>query len=102
MTKAQLSTRQRSLVLAAALAALWLASPAVSQEKTGTPAPEQLPPGTKVVRLEAMPTAIALKNPYEYAQLVLTAQLSTGEKIDVTRLAKLAPTQPVLKRSERG
>ncbi len=52
-------------------------------------AEEKLPPGAKVVKIEAQPARIELKNPYDYAQLLLTAQLASGERIDVTRLAKL-------------
>src|SRR6516225_5586391 len=50
---------------------------------------EKLPPGTKVVAVEATPTAIHLKHPFDYTQLLLTGTLNTGDKIDVTRLAQL-------------
>ena len=63
-------------------------------------AQEKLPPGARVVRLEAFPASIALKQPFDYAQVLLTGQLNTGERIDVTRLAtadvpkavKMSPT----------
>ncbi len=58
-------------------------------------AQEKLPPGAKVVRLEAAPTAVTLKHPFEYAQVLLTATLSTGDRVDVTRLAKLDATAAV-------
>ena len=64
-------------------------------------AQEKLPPGAQVVRLEATPAEITLKHPYDYRQLLITAHLAGGEKLDVTRmapvtvpasLAKLTPT----------
>src|SRR5262249_47252132 len=50
---------------------------------------EKLPTGARVVRIEAIPTAITLKNPFDYAQVILTAHLATGDKVDVTRMAKV-------------
>jgi hypothetical protein len=52
-------------------------------------AQESLPPGAKVVRLEAAPAAVTLKHPYEYRQLLLTAVLDTGERLDATRMAQI-------------
>ncbi len=51
-------------------------------------ADEKLPPGAKLVKIEAQPTRIELKNPYDYAQLLLTGRLASGELVDVTRLAR--------------
>src|SRR5947208_3262602 len=53
-----------------------------------TPSPETLPPGTKLVRLEAQPASIALKTPFAYTQLILTGHLDNGDKVDVTRMAQ--------------
>src|SRR5947209_4811177 len=50
---------------------------------------EKLPPGTKVAALEALPAAIDLKQPFAYTQLLLTGVLESGERIDVTRLARI-------------
>ena len=50
---------------------------------------EQLPPGAKVVRLEAFPASVELKTPFAYRQLLVTAHLDTGDAADVTRLAKV-------------
>ena len=50
-------------------------------------AKETLPPGAKLVKIEAQPADITLDNPFEYAQLVLTGVLDTGERLDVTRMA---------------
>jgi hypothetical protein len=69
------------------------AAPAWAQDK--------LPPGSKVVRLEARPPAVTLKTPFEYSQLQITGHLDSGERVDVTRLvqaevpadlARLTPT----------
>src|SRR6516165_10693189 len=49
-------------------------------------AQEKLPPGAQVVRLEAAPTAVDLKQPYDYRQMLITAHLATGEKLDATRM----------------
>lgn len=72
--------RATFLLLAAAL----LVGPARGQE--------QLPAGAKVVKIEAQPPALALKHRFDYSQLLLTAQLEGGDRIDVTRLAQ--PTVP--------
>jgi hypothetical protein len=70
--------------VAAALAiTLTLFTGAVSAQE------EKLPTGARVVRIEAIPSALTLKNPFDYAQVVLTAHLATGDKVDVTRMAKV-------------
>src|SRR5262249_56148378 len=51
---------------------------------------EKLPPGAQVTRLEASPASVTLKHPYDYRQLLVTAHLASGEKIDVTRMAPIA------------
>ena len=63
------------------VAAVAVAVPAFAQE--------QLPAGAQVTRLEASPAAIALKHPYDYRQLLITATLASGEKVDVTRMAPI-------------
>src|SRR5262249_15585225 len=114
--KIMLASNRQFLVvtgfLSAALAALWLGTITLTGTPTAiaadpapaaAPAPEQLPPGAKIVKLEALPTAIDLKNAFDYRQLVLTAHLESGDKIDVTRLAKAAANPAnVVKISERG
>ncbi|MGH7168747.1 MAG: DUF1549 domain-containing protein, partial [Gemmataceae bacterium] len=65
------------------------------EEPRRSPA-EALPPGAKIVTLEARPPRVELKTPFEYAQLLLTAHLAGGEQLDVTRLAKIeAPAKLV-------
>lgn len=57
--------------------------PAVEKPET-----ESLPAGAKVVGLEVVPTAIRLTSPFDYAQLLVTAKLESGDRVDVTRLAQ--------------
>lgn len=49
---------------------------------------EALPEGAVVMRLEAMPDRIELPNAFAYRQIVLTAELSDGRRLDATRLAR--------------
>jgi len=63
---------------------------------------EKLPAGAKVVRIEVQPAAVSLGNPYEYAQLLLIGQLESGERIDVTRMAKLEAPAGVIKIGPTG
>jgi hypothetical protein len=65
-------------------------------------AQEKLPAGMKVVRLEAHPTAITLKHPYDYRQLLLTGVLDTGERIDVTRMAQVEKPANLVRLSATG
>jgi hypothetical protein len=66
------------------------------------PAVEKLPPKMTVVRIEAQPPAVTLKNPYAYAQVVLTGQLNNGDRVDVTRMVTLGKSSPFVKVSPRG
>src|SRR5260370_31384665 len=52
-------------------------------------ADEAAPPAAKMVKIEAQPANIALSTPYQYAQLLLTGVTESGDRIDVTRSAKL-------------
>jgi hypothetical protein len=65
-------------------------------------AQEKLPAQAKIVRVEAYPPAVALKHPFDYRQLLLTGQLETGERIDVTRLAQVQAPANLVKCSPRG
>ncbi len=57
--------------------------PAVEKLET-----ESLPPGTKVVGLEVLPASIKLTSPFDYAQLLVTAKLDNGDRVDATRLVQ--------------
>src|SRR4051812_48480800 len=64
-------------------------------------AQEKLPPGTKLIRIEAHPVGIELKTPFAYNQLLLTGTLDNGDRIDVTRLAQVQ-TPAFIKISPNG
>lgn len=50
-------------------------------------AQEKLPAGAKVKKLESYPASVKLQTVYDYRQMLITATLETGERIDVTRIA---------------
>ncbi len=75
---------RRTLTAATILAAVLCGAAARADETK-----ETLPPGARLVKIEAQPASIALANPFQYAQVVLTGVLDTGERIDVTRMAEL-------------
>ncbi|MDR3638179.1 MAG: DUF1553 domain-containing protein [Isosphaeraceae bacterium] len=49
---------------------------------------ETLPPGAKVVGLEVQPAAVNLIQSFDYAQILVTAKLDSGDRVDVTRMVK--------------
>jgi WD40 repeat protein/mono/diheme cytochrome c family protein len=55
----------------------------------------ELSGGDAVVGLVAEPAAIELAGPGRYAQLVVTAELASGAKVDVTRRAEYALPEPI-------
>lgn len=65
-------------------------------------APESLPEGAKVVALEVQPARIKLGSPNDYAQLLVTAKLESGDTADVTRLVKFGIKPGVAEISSRG
>src|SRR5947209_6924022 len=73
-------------------------------ENAGIPAQdvEKLPAGVKIVRLEAFPPALDLKNPFDYRQLLLTGISTTGERLDLTRLAQVTGQGNLVKVSPTG
>ncbi len=80
-------------VFTALAAAFLLANHARANAVTMAPAPtpdlpESLPVNAKIVSLEVTPPALKIHGKYEYAQLLVTAKLASGDSVDVTRLAK--------------
>jgi hypothetical protein len=69
---------------------------------TTTYAQEKLPPGAKIVKLEAHPAAIELKHPFDYRQVIVMGRLESGEAVDVTRLAKVEILPPPLTKGGVG
>ncbi|HVX14589.1 MAG TPA: DUF1549 and DUF1553 domain-containing protein [Pirellulales bacterium] len=63
-------------------------SSAQAEEAAGR-APEKLPDGRSVVRIEVAPPTVELKHPYDYRQLLVTAELDSGERVDVTRIVRV-------------
>ena len=49
---------------------------------------EALPNGASLVSLEVLPKEIRLNNRFDYAQLLVTGKLTSGETIDVTRMVE--------------
>ncbi|MCA9084192.1 MAG: DUF1549 domain-containing protein [Planctomycetaceae bacterium] len=64
--------------------------------------PESLPDGMQIQKLTVQPEAITLRDPFEYAQLLVTADLSNGDRIDVTRIARLTPDNDAIVVSKSG
>ncbi len=67
----------------------------------GVPA-ESLASGTRVVSLQVTPPAVRLSGPFDYAQLVVTGRLASGDAIDLTRLAKVQLSGPAAAISKTG
>lgn len=65
-------------------------------------AQEKLPPGAKLIRVEAQPPAVALKHAFDYRQLLLTGILETGERVDVTRMAAVEKPANLVNLSATG
>ena len=62
---------------------------------------EKLPAG-KIVKVEARPDKIDLNMPFDYRQLLVTGILDNGDRVDLTRLAKISIPDKVVKVSEHG
>src|SRR5438067_13516443 len=60
------------------------------------------PAGTQVVKIDVFPSRVELKTPFAYSQLILTGQLPSGERIDVTRSAKIEAAAQLLRVSPTG
>jgi hypothetical protein len=65
-------------------------------------AQEGLPAGMKVIRVEAEPAVVALRHPYDYRQILLTGQLQTGERVDLTRMAQVEADAKLVKITPNG
>jgi WD40 repeat protein len=71
--------------------------------KTTEPASlEPLPPANKVVALQAQPDRITIGSPNDYAQLLVTARLDSGETADVTRAVKFTIVNEIASVSSHG
>ena len=80
---------------------LGLASAAQAEEAAGRPV-EKLPDGRSLLRIEATPASIELKYRYDYRQLLLTGELDSGERVDVTRLVEAQVPETIVSLSPNG
>ena len=75
---------------------------ATASQMPTLPSEPPLPAGDAVVNLAVEPAAIQLDGPARYAQVVVTAELASGAKIDVTRQAKFTFSAPVATANSAG
>jgi WD40 repeat protein len=66
----------------------WGATPSKSAQSALPP--EVLPEGAVIAGLDIQPAHIKLATPNDYAQLLVTARLESGDTVDVTRMVKFA------------
>ncbi|PQO31346.1 hypothetical protein C5Y96_13480 [Blastopirellula marina] len=48
----------------------------------------KIPPGKNIQRIVAFPEKVSLVGPFAYAQILITAELESGEQVDLTRSAQ--------------
>lgn len=63
---------------------------------------ESLPAGAKVTRLEVQPLSAQLARPFDTVQLLVTAVLESGDRLDVTRMARFTVQGDHIAVSPRG
>jgi len=63
---------------------------------------ESLPEGAQITGLEIQPARVTLAGPNDYAQVLVTARLNSGDTVDVTRLAQFAIKPGLTEISTRG
>ncbi|MEW4563590.1 DUF1549 and DUF1553 domain-containing protein [Bremerella sp. JC770] len=61
-----------------------------------------IPPGKNVQRIVAFPEKVTLVGPFAYAQVLITAELESGEQIDLTRSAKRTDSWEAVSITPRG
>jgi WD40 repeat protein len=75
-------------------------TPAASRDAAATK--EAFPKGARVVALTIEPARLSISSRNDYAQLLVTAKLDTGDVVDVTRMAKLDAPAKLAAISDRG
>jgi hypothetical protein len=90
-------TTSLRFALALSLVRALSVGPAAAADDPNAPPPpvaeqtaEALPPGSKLIKIEAFPSAVELKSKFDYRQVLLTGVTEAGERIDVSRIAKTA------------
>ncbi|OAI53869.1 hypothetical protein AYO47_00695 [Planctomyces sp. SCGC AG-212-M04] len=67
------------------------AAPGASENAPVPSAPEPTPSAMTITRLHTEPESISLTGPYGYTQLLVFAELASGDQVDVTRMATYEP-----------
>jgi WD40 repeat protein len=75
----------------ATVAAGGATAPSPSENAPVPSAPEPTPPSMTITRLHTQPESITLTGPYSYTQLLVFAELASGDQVDVTRMATYEP-----------
>jgi len=63
---------------------------------------EVLPKGAKLKQLTVFPAKIQLKGPFDYSQVILTADYENGDRADVTRVANIKAANGIISVSKQG
>jgi WD40 repeat protein/mono/diheme cytochrome c family protein len=79
----------------------WGAPPAKSLARSSIE-PESLPEAARVIALDIQPPRILFTSPNDYAQLLVTAHLESGDTADVTRMAQFSVKPRVAEVSSTG
>ncbi len=86
-TGAVTSTTPIVEVTAAQQAVAGALTPGANEDAPIPAAPEPVPPSMTITRLLTSPESITLSGPSSYTQILVFAELASGEKVDVTRMA---------------
>ncbi len=77
-------------------------APAAGKSQPSVLSPEPMPAKGKIVALELQPEQIKFASPNDYAQLLVTARLDSGDSVDVTRSVKFTVKPGLASISPRG
>lgn len=73
---------------------VWTDSPLIHQES--------LPDGAVIENISVEPASVNLSSSFDYAQLLISARLNTGDIVDLTRIAALEQKGPVVEVTKSG
>ena len=83
-------SRQLSLLVCAILVVGALLASSTFADENAQDGRETLPEGMQLKSLSAYPESITIDRKYGYRQVLLTGELTTGESVDVTRMADVS------------
>ena len=63
---------------------------------------EVLPKDAKLKQITVFPAKIQLKGPFDYSQVILTAEYENGDRADVTRVANIKAANGIISVSKQG